>query len=118
MPLFGAAQEVENVVVAESAVAALADPEERELAAIAQPLDGVHVQVQHLGDLGRGEKLPNLVRHHRWYLVPRIRALSTRRLAPGGCGGCGSWSDSKVVVLSAHPVRSVMPRSTSVDATR
>ena len=34
--LLGSAQEVEHVVVTESAIAALADPEERELAAIAR----------------------------------------------------------------------------------
>jgi hypothetical protein len=53
--LLGAAQEVEHVVVAESTIAALAYPEERELAAVAQSLDGVDVQVQHLGDLCRRE---------------------------------------------------------------
>ena len=67
--LLGSMQEIEHVVVAESAVAALADPEERELAAVAQSLDGIDVQMQHLGDLGRREQLADLVRHHRWYLV-------------------------------------------------
>src|SRR5512145_465257 len=61
-------QEVDHVVVAESAVAALADPEERELAAITEPLDRVHMQMQHLGDLGRRQQLADLVRHHGWRL--------------------------------------------------
>jgi len=67
--LLGPVQEVDHVVVAESTIAALADPEERELAAIAKPLDRVHVQVQHLGDLGRREQLADLIRHHGWLFV-------------------------------------------------
>jgi hypothetical protein len=62
-------EEVDHVVVAESTIAALADPEEGKLAAIAKPLDRVHVQVEHLGDLGRREQLPDLVRNHRWLFV-------------------------------------------------
>src|SRR5687768_7200793 len=65
--LLDSVQELQDVVIAEPTVTALADPEERELAAVAKPLDGVDVQVQHLGDLGRREKLPDLVRHHWWY---------------------------------------------------
>ena len=67
--LLGPAQELDHVVVAEPAVAALADPEERELAAIPEPLHGVHVEVQHLGDLGRREQPSDLVRHHRLRLI-------------------------------------------------
>ena len=62
--LLGPVQEVDDVVVAESTITALADPEERELAAIAKSLDRVHVQVQHLGDFGRREQLADLIRHH------------------------------------------------------
>ena len=82
-------QELQDVVIAEPTVTALADPEERELAAVAKSLDGVDVQVQHLGDLGRREKLPDLVRHHWWYWF-LLFGHSARPLAPGRCGGFGS----------------------------
>ena len=67
--LLRAAEELDDVVVAEAAVTALADAEERELATIAEPLDGVHVEMEHLGDLGRREQPPDLVRHHCLRLV-------------------------------------------------
>ena len=63
--LLAAAKKLQHVVVPESTVAALADAEERQLAAIAETLDGVDVQVKHLRYFGRGEQLPDLVRHHR-----------------------------------------------------
>jgi hypothetical protein len=62
-------QEVDHIVVAESTIASLADPKEGKLAAIAKALDRVHMQVQHLGDLGRREQLADLVRHHGWLFV-------------------------------------------------
>src|SRR6188768_714576 len=106
--LLGAVQKLQDVVVAEPAIAALADPEERELATVAKALDGVHVQVQHLGDLGRREQLPDLVRHHGLRSVLVVWAL-TRAVRTGRCGRSGSWSDSKVAVPSGRPVRSGHP---------
>jgi hypothetical protein len=67
--LLGPVEEIDHVVVAESPIAALADPEEGKLAAITKALDRVHVEVQHLGDFGRREQLPDLVRHHVWLFV-------------------------------------------------
>jgi hypothetical protein len=69
MGLLRASQELDHVVVTEAAVTALAHPEEGQLAAIPEALHGVHVEMQHLGDLGRREQLPDLVRHHRLRLV-------------------------------------------------
>src|SRR5438445_12069854 len=63
--LLRAAQEVQHVVVPEASIATLADPIERDLAAVAQALDGVDVQVQQVRDLGRRKQPPDLVADHR-----------------------------------------------------
>ena len=62
--LFAAAEEVHDVVVAESAVAALANAEERQLAAVAESLHGVDVQMEQVGDLGGRQQLPYFVGDH------------------------------------------------------
>src|SRR5688572_7839505 len=74
--LLVSAKELQHVVVPEAPVAASGHPEERDLAAIAQPLDGVHVQVQHLGDFRGREQLPYLVRHHRLRFLPATGGAS------------------------------------------
>ena len=54
---------------------------------------------------GRREQLPDLVCHHRFASV-LVFGHWSRAAAPGRCGRFGSWSDSKVAVPSARPVRS------------
>ena len=51
-------QETHHVREPEAAIAAAADTEEWELAAIAEALHGVDVEVEHLRDLARGEERP------------------------------------------------------------
>ena len=86
------AKELQHIVVTEAAVTALADAEEGELAPITEPLHGVDVQVQHLGDFRRGEQLTDLVHNHRCSKSPhnqqRYRCLAPR--SEDRCGERGS----------------------------
>ncbi len=75
MALLAAVEELEHVVVAEATVTTLAHAEEGELPTIPEALHGVHVEMQHFGDFGRRQQLSDLVRHHGWYVIPRIGAL-------------------------------------------
>jgi hypothetical protein len=58
-------EEAEDVVEPEPSVAALANPIERELAAVAQPLHRVDVEMQHLRDFGGREHRSEFVDCHR-----------------------------------------------------
>jgi hypothetical protein len=104
----GAVQELHDIGVSESAVTALAHAEERKLAAITEPLDGIHMQVEHLSDL-RGREEPSHLVHHlrgqRRFLQRSVSLRSSHR-----CGARDSWSDSKVEVPARDPVRSVQRR--------
>jgi hypothetical protein len=57
-------EEAQDVVKTEPTIAALADPIERELAAVAQALDRVDVEMKHLRDLGGGEHRSEFVDGH------------------------------------------------------
>jgi hypothetical protein len=57
-------EEPHHVVESETSIAPLADAVERQLAAIAEPLHGVHVKVEHIGDFGRCEHRPEFVDGH------------------------------------------------------
>ena len=99
------AQEVDHVVVAEAAIAALADPEER-AARRGRPrrLTVFTCRCSISATSAAVEQLPDLVRHHRL----AVRSSSWARVAVTvrtgrWCGGCGSWPDSKVAVLSGPP---------------
>ena len=86
-PVVGSAvlrQELHDVVESEPTIAALAHAVERKLAAIAQPLHRVDVQVKHVGNFGRGEHRSQFVDGHRCHVVCSLalHAISTVRV-PG-----------------------------------
>jgi hypothetical protein len=67
-------QEAQYVVQAEAAIAALAHPIERELAPVTESLYGVHVEMEHVGNLARCEHRSDLAQRHRRHVVlPRLR---------------------------------------------
>ena len=62
-------EELHDVVEAKPTIAALAHAIERELAAIAQPLHRVDVQMKHVGNFGCGEHRSQFVYGHRCHVV-------------------------------------------------
>src|SRR4051794_27904990 len=90
-------EELHHVVEAEATVAPLADAIEGKLAAIAEPLHRIHVEMEHLGDLGRRQHRPELVDGHRPHVVVAFlyaRMASAHEGWPGvGCGSLmgGAW---------------------------
>ena len=70
-------QELHDVVEPEPTIATLAHPVERQLAAIAEPLHRVDMQMEHVSDLGRGEHRSQFVDGHRCHwMVASLRAVS------------------------------------------
>src|SRR4026209_2044087 len=83
-------EELHHVVEAEAAVAPLADAIERQLATVTKALHRVDVQVEHLGDFGRGEHRSEFVYGHGPH-VASLRALGDEFAPLGWPGvGCGS----------------------------
>src|SRR5206468_12860316 len=84
-------EEPHHVVEAEAAVAPLADAIEGQLAAIPEPLHGIHVEVEHLGDFRRREHRPELVDGHGPHMVVAF-LYAKMASAPEGWPGveCGS----------------------------
>ena len=62
-------EELHHVVEPEATIAPLADAIERKLAAIPEPLHGVDVEMEHLGDFGRREHRPEFVDGHGPHMV-------------------------------------------------
>ena len=81
-------EELHDVVQSKPAIATLADAIERKLAAIAEPLHRVHVQVQHVGDFGRGEHRSQFVYGHRCHVVFCL-TLHVDFTGQGPCGAQG-----------------------------
>src|SRR6185503_14254273 len=66
-------EEAADILQEEPAVTALAHAVVLQLAAVAEPLHRVHVEVQHLRDFGRGQHLAQLVQSHRAHPVVAFR---------------------------------------------
>ena len=75
-------EELHDVVEAKPSIAALAHAIERELAAIAQPLHRVDVQMKHVGNFGCGEHRSQFVYGHRCHVVCSLalHVISTVRV--------------------------------------
>ena len=84
-------EELHHVIEPEAAVTALADPIERKLAAIPEPLHGIDVEMEHLGDFGRREHRPEFVDGHGPHMVVAF-LYAKMASAPEGWPGveCGS----------------------------
>ena len=65
-------EEAENVLEPKPTIATLADPIERELAAVAEPLDRVDVEMKHLRDFGGGKHRSDFVDSHRGHCHGRL----------------------------------------------
>jgi hypothetical protein len=68
-------EEAENVLEPEATIATLADPVERELAAVAEPLDRIDVEMKHLRDFGGGKHRSDFVDCHRGHCHGRLSII-------------------------------------------
>src|SRR5450756_222286 len=87
-------QERHDVRKPEAAIAPAADAEERKLAAVAEALHGIDVEMEHLRNFARGEERSKLADGHS---VPRLiggrshkaREVATGRVRPASWGSVG-----------------------------
>ena len=93
----------------EAAIASLADAIERQLPAVTQALHRVDMQVEHLGDLGRGEHRSQFVDGHRCHGSGCLVLRTSRRLrAPGVLRGRDGSAVSQTVGVRPMLLQAVL----------